>query len=240
MKMFTSTKSLRGPAVLFAFCALLLNGASLFADDARPDDNVFVSSPLLPVSLRRVVLLPLAHEGSQAELSSGCEMLYPVLQAELIKTKKFEVVTASPKTTQALTGQAAWTGAEVLPPDFFGSLQRVYGCDAVLFCQLTAFHSYPPLMIGWRMKLVDVSTQKIIWSADVVYDASDLAVTKSAQEFQKQQEGADKPKTFFRRVWTWLDRRSEPATDEPWTVLNSPRYFGQFSSAKLLQTLPER
>jgi hypothetical protein len=240
MKMFTLTKSLRGRAALFAFCAVLLNGGSLFGGDTKPGDNVFVSSPLLPASLRRVVLLPLAHENSPAELSSGCEMLGPVLQAELIKAKKFEVVTASPKAIQNLTGQAAWTGAEVLPADFFGSLQRVYGCDAVLFCQLTAFRAYPPLLIGWRMKLVDVSTQKVIWAADEVYDASDLAVSKRAQEFQKQQEGADKPQTFFRRVWTWLDRRSEPATDEPWTVLNSPRYFGQFSAAKLLQTLPER
>jgi hypothetical protein len=187
-----------------------------------------------------VVLLPLAHEEAQAELVSGCEMLYPVLQAELDKTKKFEVVTASPKTIQGLTGQASWTGGEVLPADFFGSLQRVYGCDAVLFCQLTAFHAYPPLMIGWRMKLVDASTQKIIWAADVVYDASDLAVSKSAEQFQKEQEGAAKPQTFFRRVLTWLDRRSEPVTDEPWAVLNSPRYFGQFSAAKLLQTLPAR
>src|ERR1700692_1822396 len=132
-------KRLCGAVVLFAFCAVLLNGGRLFGEDAKPD-NVFVSSAILPASLKRVVVLPWAREESQAELSAGCESLCPILQSELVKTKRFEVVAASVKTLQGLTGQASWTGAEVLPADFFGSLQRVYGCDAVLFCELSAFH----------------------------------------------------------------------------------------------------
>ncbi len=239
MNAFILTQKWRAAAAGCLLCAVLFNGLNLFAGDAPPD-NVFTASAILPASLKRVAILPLAHEDSPNDLAAGCEMLYPVLQAELIKTKKFEVVAASPKTVQGLTGQSSWTGGEVLPADFFSSLQRVYGCDAVLFCELSAFHAYPPLTIGWRMKLVDVSTQKIIWSADVVYDASDPAVSKRAQDFEKQQEGTEKPASFFRRIVTWLDRRSEPATDQPWPVLNSPRYFGQFTTEKLLQTLPER
>lgn len=224
---------------LCLFSVLWLNGTSLFAEDAKPD-NVYISSPVLPTSLKRVVILPLAHEDSQAELSGGCEMLYPVLQSELVKTKRFEVIPASPETIQGLTGQSSWTGTEILPADFFGSMQRVYGCDAVLFCELSAFHAYPPLMIGWRMKLVDVSTQRIIWAADVIYDASDPVVTKNAEDFEKQQEGVEKPVSLIKRLLTWFDRRAEPVTDQPWTILNSPRYFGQFTAEKLLQTLPER
>jgi hypothetical protein len=226
-------------AMFFTFCMAGFGSIRLYGADAKPD-NVFVSSPILPASMKRVVVLPLAHEESQSELSGGCDMLYPVLQAELIKTKRFEVIAASPETIQGLSGHSSWTGAEVLPADFFGSLQRVYGCDAVLFCELSAFHAYPPLMVGWRMKLVDLSTQKTIWAADVLYDASDPVVTKCAQEFEKQQEGVEKPASLFKRMLTWLDRRAEPVSDQPWTVLNSPRYFAQFTASKLLQTLPQR
>jgi hypothetical protein len=227
-------------AIIFIGCAPAGKSAGLFGGDAK-SDNIFVAAPVLPTHVKRIILLPLAHDNSQVDLASGCEMLTPVLQAELIKTKRFEVISADVKTIQATTGQPTWTGAEALPPDFFGSLQRVYGCDAVLFCQLTTFHAYVPLAIGWRMKLVDVATQKIIWSADVVFDASEPAVSKSAQEFEKQQRGtAEKPQNIFNRIVAWLNREPAPATDEPWTVLNSPRYFGQFSAMKLLQTLPER
>jgi len=224
---------------MIVFCAVGLNSGELLCG-APAADNVFTAADSLPVTLKRVLVLPLAHEDSPSELSSGCEMLAPVLEAELIKTKKFEVVAASPNDIQALSGQPTWSGAEILPPDFFGSLQRVYGCDAVLFCQLSTFHAYPPLVIGWRLKLVDLTTQKIIWATDVVYDAGDPAVSKSAEAYQKQQQGTSKPSTFFRRVVTWLNREPEPATDDQWTILNSPRYFGEFTASTLLQTLPKR
>jgi len=221
------------------FCSICLNGTRLFGG-ITPPDNVYSSNDQLPASLKRVVVLPLAHEDSATELSSGCEMLFPVLQSELIKTKMFEVVAADPKTIQSLTGQPSWTGTEVLPPDFFDRLQRIYGCDAVLFCQLSTYHAYPPMVIGWRMKLVDISTQKIIWAADTVFDAGDPGVCKDAEAYQKHQQGAEKPSTFFRRVWTWLNRYPEPASDDQWTILNSPRYFGEYSASTLLQTLPKR
>lgn len=224
---------------MIVFCAVGLNSGGLLGG-TLPSDNFFTAPEGLPVTLKRVLMLPLAHEDSPSELSAGCEVLAPVLEAELIKTKKFEVVAASPKDIQALSGQPTWTAAEILPPDFFGSLQRVYGCDGVLFCQLSTFHAYPPLVIGWRLKLVDLATQKIIWAADVVYDAGDPVVSKSAEAYQKQQQGASKPSTFFHRVVTWLNREPEPATDDQWTILNSPRYFAEFTASTLLQTLPKR
>ncbi len=225
-------------ALLLLFCAVGLNPGELSAGALQ--ENIFIASDSLPATLKRILVLPLAHEDSPSELSSGCEMLAPVFEAELIKTGKFEVVAASPKEIQSLSGQPAWTGAEILPPDFFGSLQRVYGCDGVLFCQLSTFHAYPPLVIGWRLKLVDLASQKIIWSADVVYDGGDPAVSKAAEAYQARQQGAHKPSTFFRRLVTWLNREPEAATDDQWSILNSPRYFGEFTASTVLQTLPKR
>jgi hypothetical protein len=239
MKASSQTRRLGGMVGISLICALWLS--STLSSGADPTvDNVYVSSDTLPATLKRVLVLPLAHENSPAELANGCEMLYPVLQSELIKTKRFEVVVAEPKTIQGITGQPLWTGAEVLPPDFLGSLQRVYGCDAVLFCQLSTFHPYPPLNVGWRMKLVDVSSKKVIWATDLVFDAGDPAVCKNAEAYQKRQKGTERPSNLLNRVWTWLNRQPEPATDDQWTILNSPRYFGEFSAATLLQTLPKR
>jgi len=65
--------------------------------------------------------------------------------------------------TSADVRQVELDRAEILPPDFLDSLQRVYGCDAVLFCELSTFRAYAPLAVGWRMKLVDVRTRQILW-----------------------------------------------------------------------------
>jgi hypothetical protein len=226
-------------SVIFIGCALT-NGTVASGQDVK-SQNVFTSSPILPKDLKRVVVLPLAFKEPRADLGSGCEMLEPVLQTELIKTKKFEVIPASPEMLRNLTGRLSWTGAEILPTDFFGSLQRVYGCDAVLFCQLTAFRAYAPLAVGWRMKLVDVRTQKIIWAADEVFDAIEPAVAKDAEQFEKQQQNIHgETKSLLKTLLKIADREPLSALDDQWAILNSPRYFGQYSAVKLLQTLPER
>lgn len=242
MKAFPDVKRIFLAATFFLTAAVMASGAGFFGSNLKPD-NIYTNGTALPTSVKRVLVLPLAHEEMPVELASGCEMLNPVLQSELIKTKKFELVTITPAELRNLTGQASWTGTEELPANFFNSLQRVYGCDAVLFCQLTTFHAYAPLSMGWRMKLVDASSQTMIWAADIVYDASDAGVAKDAKQFQKQQEGEGTqkaPKKIMETLTSWIYHEPPPVTEEPWTILNSPRYFGQYTLVKLLQTLPER
>jgi hypothetical protein len=185
-------------------------------------DNVFQASPDLPVDLRRVAVLPLASEGFSSDLSQGCETLGPLLLAELIKTKKFEAVTVNPQDLQHQTGRFNWTGAEILPADFFDSLQRVYGCNAVLFCQLTVYHAYAPLAVGWRMKLVDARTGRILWALDKVFAPEPHAMLSLAQ------------RCHIDGLWIFHD----PSND--WLAENSPLQFGQFAIAKALSTLPNR
>jgi hypothetical protein len=233
-------KNLAACAIMAVVCAALAEDAVVFGQDSKPQ-NVFVSSPELPKDLKRVLVLPLVGEESRADLSSGCEMLDCVLQAELVKTGRFEVIPASSEMLRSLTGRPGWTGAEVLPADFLNSLQRAYGCDAVLFCQLTEFRAYAPLAVGWRMKLVDVRTQKIIWAADEDFDAGIPAVAKGAEQFQKQQQNVHgQARSLLKNLLKYADRQPASALDDQWSILNSPRYFGQYAAVKLLQTLPER
>ena len=240
MSTFTVVKQIFAAGLIFVGGLELAGAADLFGSDVKPD-NIFRASAFLPPDLKRVVVLPLAHDESRLDLSSGCETLGPVLQSELIQTKRFELVTVGPRELATLTGGMSWTGTEDLPGTFFDSLKRVYGCDAILFCQLTTYHPYAPLAIGWRMKLVNSYTQKILWATDMVYDAGNAATAHDAQLFQKRQQGEPEvPRKFFQRMTSWIYHEPAPALEDQWTILNSPRYFGQYSLVKLLQTLPER
>jgi len=107
-----------------------------------------------------------------------------------------------------------------LPGEFFESLQRTYGCDAVLFCQLTVFQAYAPLAVGWRFKMVDVRTRQILWVADEVFDAGQRSVLNGARRYD---------------LSNFKSRESDG-----WGIRNSPRQFGQYAAARLLATLPDR
>ena len=239
MNIFTSNGWLGFYGILFA--SLFLAGNTSRADDADKPLNVFVSSPTLPPDLKRVLVLPLACGQSAGDVSGGCQMLDPVLRAALVKTGRFEVIVADPETLRSCTGQLSWTGEEALPMNFFNSLKQVYGCDAVLFCELTTFRPNAPLAIGWRLKLAEAKTGKILWAADEIFDAGNKSVAQDAEQFEKAQQPHH---NFFYGAYSFLswcvDTPTRSALDDQWNVLHSPRYFGEYSAGKLVKTLPAR
>lgn len=207
--------------VVFAGCAAPLRQAGFDTRQYHPD-NVCSASPILPATLRRVVVLPLACDALPTDLSDGRDALDPILRSELIRAKRFEVVAVCADDLRRFTGSDTWDGSEALPPSFLDWLRDKYDCDAVLFCRLTEFHAYPPLAVGWRMKLVDVRSQSILWAADEQFDAGQPPVRNSATCFAFENEA------------------SMGGSSDEWLVRNSPRRFGQYAAAQLLATLPRR
>jgi len=212
----------------FAALTVLLSGcetsdfeAATLGTPYKPN-NIFVATNQLPDDLKRVAVLPLACVGRQTDLLEGRDALEPVLVAELIKAKKFDVITVPPEELSRLTGRADWTGEEVLPTGFLDLIKKQYGCDAVLFCQLTEFQAYPPLAVGWQLRLVSVRGQKTLWASDEQFDAGKPAAMAGARFYQQREE-----RQFGDESAVWL-------------ALNSPRSFGQYSIACLFDTLPAR
>lgn len=194
--------------------------------------NVYRQADVLPPQIRRVAVLPIAAPNVSTYTQAGLESLSPLLYPELDKCKRFEVISVAPEQLRQWTGKISWKTEELLPPDFFARLKDATGCDAVLFTELTRYSPYQPLAVGWRFSLVAVPPaelapgqsmrNQIIWSADEVMDAGDLAVANAARDYYQQHL-----------------RNEEPAGDAT-TILNSPARFGQYTMAALFETIPGR
>ena len=71
---------------------------------------------------------------------------------------------------------------------------------------------------------------------------------RSSQRWQKTRSNSEKQqqnihgetKSLLKTLLKIADREPLSALDDQWAILNSPRYFGQYSAVKLLQTLPKR
>jgi hypothetical protein len=227
----------RGSTVAAAMAVILLAGCTAVRESLllpppevptyyRPS-NVYIYSLSLPASLRRVALLPLTTASAVASQESGVEALEPVLQAELEKTKRFEVVAVSGDQLRQLTGQAAWRADDPLPLDFFDRLQKATGCDAAMFCQLTRYHPYQPLAVGWKLSLASKTAPtnaepQLLWSVDEVLDAGEPQVANAARTYYAQHVHTEQSQT------------------DTGTILRSPSLFGRFSLSVLFGTLPDR
>jgi hypothetical protein len=207
--------------VMVSGCAIQSYQVASLGEAYRPG-NVFRAADSLPQGIKRMVVLPMTCDESRSDLSAGRDTLDAVLRSELVKTKKFEIVVVTPETLRAHTGRASWSSEDVLPADFLQWLGEAYGCDAVLFSDLTAFRAYPPLAVGWRLQLVNVQTHEALWASDEVFDAGLPGVMAGALKYQgrEMQLLGHKPNEFV--------------------MLNSPRCFGQYAAAELLATMPIR
>jgi len=194
---------------------------TLLQKSYRPD-NTFVCPPKLSLNIQRVAVLPIAAETADDNLPEGCAALTPVLWDQLIKTKKFELVPVDPLRLRQSTGRPYWAGSEVLSADFLGFLRREYGCDGVLFAELTTYRPYSPMAVGWRLKLVDARSGQIVWAADEVFDEMQPAVAHAVQRFM---DPGFTGSLFY---------------NPSWLAVNSPIQFGHYSAAALLKTLPDR
>jgi hypothetical protein len=187
----------------------------------RPS-NIYSKGPMLDPDVKRVALLPMASQLPTETFQAGVESLQPLLQAELEKTKLFDVVVVTTEQMRRWTGQGVWKAEDQLPPDFFDRLQEETGCQAVFFNQLTRYQPYQPVAVGWKLTLVFNKEHVIYWSADEVFDAGDEAVANSARAYESAHITTPSP------------------LPDPNAILSSPSRFGQYTLQTLLAALPKR
>ncbi len=184
--------------------------------------NIYSKGPMLDPDVKRVALLPMASQLPTETFLAGVESLQPLLQAELEKTKLFDVVVVTTEQMRRWTGQGVWKAEDQLPPDFFDRLQEETGCQAVFFNQLTRYQPYQPVAVGWKLTLVFNKEHVIYWWADEVFDAGDEAVANSARAYESAHITTPSP------------------LPDPNAILSSPSRFGQYTLQTLLATLPKR
>jgi hypothetical protein len=208
-------------AAVVGGCGTMMDGMTTAGPVHRPR-NVYRGVEKLPRDLKRVAVLPLRVEGKDHATELARPGLQRALQAELSKTGRFELVTVQPEQMRDWTGRAYWGAEEELPMEFLERLRKETECDGVLFCQLTGYRAYPPLAIGWRLRLVDVDGSRVWWAADEWFDAGDAAVANAARRH-------------------YLERAPKPlALADSHQILYSPLRFGTYTASALAATCPGR
>lgn len=184
--------------------------------------NVYVRKPGIPADILRVAVLPFPRTGKVQADTASRTALEPILVAELRKRKRFELIQVTPDQLNVWTGKSAWVAAENLPTGFLSSVREHTGCDAVLFAALTTYHPYPPLSIGWSVKLADCREGQIWWSVDEVFDAGNQSVAAAAEAYGRKEMMLPAPLL------------------ENSAILDSPRRFGQYTAWAVASTMPTR
>jgi hypothetical protein len=177
----------------------------------------------IPDGVRRVIVLPVA--GGPMLSEETLFKLDAICQGELTRTGRFEVVPLSRDKLAEITGSRQISSVDKLPVVLIDKLFNIYnsyGADAVLFIDVTTYSAYPPLKLGLRTKLARVTDGEIIWAADNVFAAAEIAVANSARRHAAAL-GSDRGQV-----------------DLSHTILQNPQRFAGYVAAATFLTLPQR
>lgn len=181
----------------------------------------FSAVPRLPVTLRRVVLVPIC--GGTVVPPETTQALQAVFTAELQKQARFEVVTLSRDECLRRFGAPEFASVAALPHDFLTTLGQAYAADGVLFVDITGYRGYRPMLLGVRAKLATIADPVLMWSLDEIFSADDPSVANSVRHFYGDSSGPS------------------VAPVERWPgALQSPGKFAAYVAAACFHTLPPR
>jgi hypothetical protein len=184
--------------------------------------NVYRAVESLPGDLQRVVLLPVTVSTPELATLDHRNQLAQILEEELRKIHRFEVVKATPEELRRGFGKDAFSAGETLPADLLTRIQSAHSADGVLFVQIASYRPFPPVAIGWELRLVTADQGRTLWSVDETFDASQAEVARSARD-------------YFKSHHTGSAELADPQAD-----LRSPSRFCRYTAQTVWQTLPQR
>lgn len=184
--------------------------------------NVYRAIDALPGNLQRVVLMPVTLSTPDLATLDHRNQLAQILEEELRKTHRFEVIKATPEELRRGFGKDAFSAGEPLPADLLTRIQSAHSADGVIFAQLASYRPFPPVAIGWELRLVTADQGGTLWSVDETFDASQAEVARSARD-------------YFRGHHTGASELADPQSD-----LRSPSRFCRYTAQAVWQTLPKR
>lgn len=208
-------------------CALLATGCAsrprveiAWKDGPFFTPTNFVGSAEMPADVRRVAVLPAAGlDGYTVESTVG---LVDAMRAALGRSARFEAVTIPAERWATISGGRPAGPGEAFSPEWFDTLAREFGVDAVLLTEVTEFRAYAPLALGVRCKLARLGGDHgVVWSFDTVFDARNPAVANSVRQHAAR-TGLGAP------------------TDSGPLGLQSPRRFAAYVFEAVFATLPGR
>ena len=135
----------------------------------------------------------IAAVGKVALIELGNESLYPKISADMTEAL-FEAI--QKKQTLSLSVLARsderWRSLQMDSDSGYSlkqlcELRKALRCNAVLVGTITEYKPYPHLIIGLRLKLVDLTDGQLVWAIEQVWDSADKRTEHRIKEYFKKQ-----------------------------------------------------
>jgi hypothetical protein len=156
--------------VTILFClAVLFSSCISYYRDSPPAANYYFINPNKSLStVGRVVVVELNNNSNYPQISSDVtEKMYQALQKKQIFGLTVVRQDDSLWKSLQLDLDSRYTLDQII------NLRETLQCDAVLLGTITEFRPYPHMIIGLRLRLLDLRDGDLLWALEQVWDSAD-------------------------------------------------------------------
>jgi hypothetical protein len=164
--------------------AILLSGCITYYTGSEPAADYYYINPNKSLStIGRVAIVELDNNSSYPTISTDViEKLYQALQKKQIFG--LTVVRQSDSLWRSL--QLDLNSQYTL--DQISAIHETLKCDAILLGTITEFRPFPHMIIGLRLKLLDLRDGQLLWALEQVWDSADKTTEKRINNYFKSEK----------------------------------------------------
>ena len=157
------------PVTILLLSAVLLTGCITYYRGSAPASDYYYINPNKSLSsVGRVVVVELNNNSNYPEISNDVtEKLYQALQKKQIFGLTVVRQDDSVWRSLQLDLESRYTLDQII------TVRETLKCDAVLLGTITEFRPYPHMIIGLRLKLLDLRDGDLLWALEQVWDSAD-------------------------------------------------------------------
>jgi TolB-like protein len=155
-----------------------------------PPANYYYLNPEKDLSvIGKVAFLELDNDSSYPQISAEVtEALFQALQ----KKQVFGLTAIRQKAPSWRSLQLDLDSTYTL--EQLCQIRRSLGCDAVLTGTVTEYQPYPHMVIGLRLKLIDLTDGQLLWALEQIWDTADKVTERRIKSyFQRQMRSGFAP-----------------------------------------------
>jgi hypothetical protein len=177
----TAKRAVLRAAMLLAFACL--PGCNVIYKTSLHQPDYYYLNPhkKLP-TVGKVVILAMNNDSSYPQISADMtEALFQALQKEqLFSITVVRRTDPSWKSLQ-LDADAPYTLQQL------AAMRKALNCNAVIVGSVTTYQPYPQMIIGLRLKLVDLTDGQLLWALEQIWDTTDKTMEKRVKDYYQDQ-----------------------------------------------------
>ena len=157
---------------------IFLQGCSLDKPQTQTTGHYYLNPNKQSINISRVAIVELGNDSAHTEISA--EMTNALFES--IQKKQLFGLTIVRKRDE-LWKSLQLDSDKTYSLKQMNSIRESVNCDGVLIGTITEFKPYPHMVIGLRLKLMDLKDGQLIWAIEQVWNSSDKYTQKRIKNY---------------------------------------------------------